>query len=253
MIAEQEALQANVASVLAELDAMKAGSSDDLVMRAESAAADVIAKASIMQRGLDVAAVEADEALAAALAVVEVSTASGLWSTGLKATVGIARPPHPDPSLQATATVDAITAPALLEQEALARAAVAAIPLRPITKGHISLLPPRDAIAGPIGDICATPPVVPHEHTPHCAPECALVYDAGLCNHAPSVRSAVFEAAAAGDASALKAALSLGGSTEEAVSHAWPCLRHPCLSFTRALAPAMFADSERPHGPRLCD
>ena len=117
----------------------------------------------------------------------------------------------------------------LLERERVAREAVAAIPVLPVTSSFLALSPPptpqalRTAVEGLLGTLILAPPSPPpHVHTPHCdhasgamSATRAHVHSA-TCNHTISRKDTVFAAAASGDAPALEAALLSGGSTEEA-------------------------------------
>lgn len=119
-------------------------------------------------------------------------------------------------------------AAAILAREASARAAVAAVPVSPITSAFIGLpaLPAssyahRDVTADALfGRVLVAPVLAPNAHTPHCEPACPLrfaphTHSAG-CNHAPAPPGAVWGAASRMSTADAEAALAAGGSTEEA-------------------------------------
>ena len=126
-------------------------------------------------------------------------------------------------SLSDDALVEA--APGLLEQVRAARAAVLALPVLPETRATLRLLPPPPAESGApaaaakeavLGRVSLAPPFsTPHVHSAHCGPDCAVAFDTRSCSHTRTPAGAVYRAAKAGDVTALEAALSAGGSTEE--------------------------------------
>ena len=107
----------------------------------------------------------------------------------------------------------------------MAREAVAAIPVLPVTSSFLALSPPptpqalRTAVEGLLGTLILAPPSPPpHVHTPHCdhaAGATRAHVHSATCNHTVSPKDTVFAAAASGDVPALEAALDAGGSTEE--------------------------------------
>lgn len=111
--------------------------------------------------------------------------------------------------------------PALVAREAAARAAVAAIPVSPVTSGFLGL----SAAASPegaalFGRVLVAPILAPHAHTPHCEPACDVRFaphtHSAACNHRPAPVGAVWGTTVAREAAdALEAALAAGGSTEE--------------------------------------
>ena len=108
--------------------------------------------------------------------------------------------------------------PALLVRAKDVYAAVAAVPVLPVTSGFLALSPcpsseaVKARVAEAMGTLLLSPPTpAPHVHTPHCS-HAAPVFP---YNHAPAPAGEVLAAAEAGDATRIETLLLAGGSTEE--------------------------------------